>query len=49
MERKVYLHNTKYAQQILNEFIKENNDICEDQRNYEGQDDEPEDEMASLL
>ena len=49
MEKKIYLHNTRFGYLMLANFIKSNNEICENQRNYEGHDDEPEDESATLL
>jgi hypothetical protein len=48
MEKKFYLHRSRDDIQNLYNNIKHYNDICEDERNDQGHDDEPEDEIALL-
>jgi hypothetical protein len=50
MEKKFYLHRSSTAaNNELFHFIKYYNQICEDERNEEGHDDEPEDETLLLV
>jgi hypothetical protein len=48
MEKKIYLHHSPTAIFELYEKIKLYNEICEDDRNMDNQDDEPEDEISLL-
>jgi len=48
MEKKFYIHNSNTSIHELYNKIKYYNSICEDQRNFEGHDDEPEDEISLL-
>jgi len=48
MEKKFYIHQGSNAINDLNEKIRYYNQICEDDRNWDNQDDEPEDETLLL-
>jgi hypothetical protein len=48
MEKKFYIHDTKYVAQDLYSSIGYYNGIVEDERIWEGHDDEPEDETRYL-
>ena len=48
MEKKFYLHRSRDDIPKLYNSIKYYNAICEDERNDQGHDDEPEDEVALL-
>lgn len=43
------MHGGRDVQSQLFTQLKFYNAICEDERNYEGHDDEPEDEISTLL
>jgi hypothetical protein len=48
MQKKIYIHHSHTAIEELYAKIKYYNDICEMDRNFEGHDDEPEDEISLL-
>jgi len=48
MEKKFYIHTSHNVSGNLYEKIKYYNEICEDDRNWDNQDDEPEDEISLL-
>lgn len=48
MEKKIYIHHDPKAIEALYAKIKYYNDICEDDRNWDNQDEEPEDEISLL-
>lgn len=49
MQKKIYIHYGHTAIDDLMNHIKYYNKICEDVRNMEGEDDEPEDETKFLI
>ncbi len=48
MEKKFYIHDSPNAMEELYAKIKYYNEICEDDRNWDNQDEEPEDEISLL-
>jgi hypothetical protein len=48
MEKKIYIHHSPKAVEELYAKIKYYNEICEDDRNWDNQDEEPEDEISLL-
>lgn len=48
MEKTFYLNQSKYQEVELWKQIKFYNDLCQDERDDQGHDDEPEDEMKLL-
>lgn len=48
MEKKFYIHQSKNPIEDLYAKIKYYNEICEDDRNWDNQDEEPEDEISLL-
>jgi hypothetical protein len=48
MEKKFYIHHSANAIEELYAKIKYYNEICEDDRNWDNQDEEPEDEISLL-
>ena len=48
MERKIYLHRSRDDIMSLYSIINYYNSICEDERDEQGHDDEPEDEISLL-